>query len=201
LNPNALEEILADGESSALVASLALRAARKALPNLDLQDTTVWTPTPIQRRSFAEKHAAKLERAAAEARAASLTEVTHNPVDLLERVREHAEGPTLPAPLQRGPQVSKPLVQPMEGATRTPVSPAYTLKENAEHLVVTVHLPEVHSVAEIDLDVETRRLRLEVLHTYRLDIPLPAAVVPAQVTAKFVKATGQLKLKLPKQLQ
>ena len=91
-----------------------------------------------------------------------------------------------------------PLVQVVTETTGDTVEPVYTLLETKDDVQVTVFLPDVCSVAEIDLNVSENHLQLDVIHVYRLTLPFACSVMPDPVKAKFVTKTSKLKLKFKK---
>lgn len=78
------------------------------------------------------------------------------------------------------------------------ITPSHTCVHDvaAAAVLVTVDLPEVNSVEEITLDVETRQLSLTATG-YALTLPLPCAVAIDDARAKFKRKSHQLVLSLP----
>lgn len=92
---------------------------------------------------------------------------------------------------------AKPLIAPMEPVQVA--TPDHTLSTSADgqSYILEVQLPDVSSVAEIDLDVLARRIELKVLDTYALSLDLPRPIDETAAGAKFIKAKSTLKLTLP----
>lgn len=82
-----------------------------------------------------------------------------------------------------------------EGSTITP-SHTCVHDDAAAAVLITVDLPEVNSVEEITLDVETRQLSLSA-PGYALTLSLPCTVAIDDTRAKFKKKSHQLVLSLP----
>jgi hypothetical protein len=95
------------------------------------------------------------------------------------------------------PSRSKPLIAPLEDAKE--ITPTYSLGPTADGsaLVLTVDLPEVDSVAEIDVDISPRKVELHVLDAYRLVLPLNQTIDDEAAAAKFLKKRHVLKLTMP----
>lgn len=78
-------------------------------------------------------------------------------------------------------------------------TPEYTVVTDAaaNEVVVTVQLPNVGSVGEIELDVTQKSFRLNVPEQYELDFTLPQPVNHDASKAKFKKKSHKLILRIP----
>lgn len=94
---------------------------------------------------------------------------------------------------------TQPLIAPLSPAAETEVTPTHrlTLSPDGTALIVEVELPDVGSVAEIDVDLSPRRVDVHVLSAYRLQLDLQQAVDDAAAQAKFLKKRSVLRLTLP----
>jgi len=70
--------------------------------------------------------------------------------------------------------------------------PGYSIEPSDNALVITIKLPNVVSVSEIDKDVSRTSLELEVSDLYKLNVRLPQAVDEDEVSAKWVKSDRKL---------
>lgn len=95
------------------------------------------------------------------------------------------------------PSRSTPLIAPLEDVKE--ITPTYSLSPTADGsaLVLTVDLPEVDSVAEIDVDISPRKVELHVLDAYRLVLPLEQTIDDEAAAAKFLRKRHVLKLTMP----
>ena len=100
---------------------------------------------------------------------------------------------------------------------KRPAEPRYTVTYRGQHevdaqrrgapsvvrlarpreLVVRIELPRVRAASDMALDVGERHLRLSAARAYRLDLPLPYAVMETEGGAHFDKAAKALTVTLP----
>ena len=111
----------------------------------------------------------------------------------IERLPQMAEadGGAAPAPAP----APAPVPAPAPAAEHTPTH-AFADGDGGA-LVLRVELPEVSSMAAVELDVSSGGLSLRVLSLYQLSLEWPRPVKPDGAKAKFLKKSGVLQVTLP----
>jgi hypothetical protein len=205
LHPAALEECLADTESKELLAAIAIKGLKRLVGTIPAEATleVCWDVQPFQRLSSEQLHVERLRQARRQAPKPSIATMTADPVQLLEQVQSLRTEPDagsshqLDAPNLLARDVSPVVLVEVVPSDHAAIdTPQYIMETKGDVLLVTVTLPEVGSVAEIDLDVTATHLYLEVINSYRLHLELSHEVLPGAIKAKFVKKSSCLKLKL-----
>ena len=108
-----------------------------------------------------------------------------------ERGYKPQEAPTVG--IWKEPEVASPMPNPetKKGGVEVPL---YSMEPSDNGLTVSIQLPNVASVSEIDMEVTRTTLELEVPDLYKLKVRLPQAVDEDEVSAKWVKQERKLVL-------
>ena len=139
--------------------------------------------------------AAKMAAAVAQPKAKGKAKVINNRKPLIQEVIPTTE-PSAPAP---GPEVPPHHVVhrgqfDLGDHTQSRISP---LQSRPQHLVYSIELKRLESIAGVDLDVTSRHLGLVAGDKYKLDLDFPFPVHEDDGSARFDKATRVLTVTLP----
>jgi len=115
--------------------------------------------------------------------------------------RSQLAGETSDAAAKASSAPTKPLIQVVSETPSAVETPQYRLGSSAEDeepaTLLTVWLPGVTSVQDVDLEVGSTEACVSVEERYELILELPVPVDPDELSAKFDKCAQSLSLRLP----
>ncbi|XP_071959174.1 PIH1 domain-containing protein 2-like [Antedon mediterranea] len=93
----------------------------------------------------------------------------------------------------------------IEEISITRAAPEYSLEvvsdTKGRHVDIRISLPNVNSVRQCELDISSDDVSLIVEDLYKLQLALPEAVSEDDTSAKFIKKSSTLNIKIPTKLQ
>merc|ERR1712196_530413 len=95
------------------------------------------------------------------------------------------------AAAEKAPQVGP---APPEGACG---QPQYSMEQLMDRLALTVQLPSVKSIADVDLEIASGRVAVLMQGAPALHLELPRRIDDAKAVAKFSKKTATLRVEAP----
>lgn len=116
---------------------------------------------------------------------------------LKDETLHERESPLPPLRPDTTPSKAAPLIQEISSPTVPTLSlakPQYTMKNEKGLITLTVHLPDVQSIAEMDLDISEHDISLLAPEKYSLEVSFPCTVDDASVTAAFNKQFKMLEV-------